>query len=314
MSISSSNLRFLNRAVLIWSLVLAALSSVAGTAFAAPWSIAPELDIPKSEDKRLHVRTPEITSGSDLKTILVAIALRHPFANLWVEKSDAGYVVRGKPAVPVAKIEFKLAPLALSAQLRAIITPYVGQVHSPKLQEKISLELQDAISKRGYVNGRVINLIKETPEEVVYIFKLDIGQPCIIAGFSWEQKPPIMTDQSIHVGDICDVDDVARSIAETESKARSLGYAESNLAFDGFQLDSTRTAAIIKIKGRCSLTPFFTRRSHGRQSRRLHSLQTTTSGRIRTTSRRMRQQCPFCTCGRWQLRNSFTCLFRSSCE
>jgi outer membrane protein assembly complex protein YaeT len=249
-SISSSNLRFLKNAHLIWIILFATLLTVAGTAFAAPWTIAPELDIPRAEDKRLHVRTPEITSATDLKTILAAIALRHPFGSLWVEKTNTSYVVRGKPAVPVARIEFKLAPLALSAQLRAIITPYVGQVHSPKLQEKISQELQEAIAKRGYINGKVINLIKETPEEIVYIFKLDIGQPCVIAGFSWEQKPPILTDQSIHSGDICDVDDIARSIAETESKARSLGYADANLAFDGLQLDATSTAAIIKIKGR----------------------------------------------------------------
>lgn len=229
---------------------MAALFTVGSPLFASPWSIDPELDIPKSEDKRLHIRTPEINSATDLKTILVALALRHPFASLWVERSDAGYIVKGRPATPVSNIEFKLAPLALSSQLRAIITPYVGQVHSPKLQEKISKELQEAIFKRGYVNGRVINLIRENPEEVVYIFKLDIGQPCVITGFAWEQKPPIITDQSISIGDICDVDDVSRSIAETESKARALGYAEANLAFDGFEFDQSQTAAKVKIKGR----------------------------------------------------------------
>ena len=219
-------------------------------AFGIPWTIAPDLNISKTEDKRLHIRTPEINSPGDLRTILTAIALRHPFGSLWIEKLEESYQVRGKVALPVSEIDFKLAPLALSSSLRAIITPYVGQVHSPKLQEKISLELRDLIYKRGYVNGRVINLIRETPDEVNYIYKLDIGQPCIIRGYSWEQNPPIIVDQSVQPGDICDFDDVSRSIAETESRARSLGYADANISFDGFLFDNNKTSALIKVKGK----------------------------------------------------------------
>jgi outer membrane protein assembly complex protein YaeT len=248
-SISNSSLRFLKYAFLNLIIILPLLT-FSRPGLAAPWSISPDLNIPASEDKRLHVRTPEITTGSDLRTVLTALALRHPFAGLWVDVQSGTYIVKGKAAIPVAQIDFKLAPLALSSQLRAIITPYVGQVHSPKLQEKISQEIKDAIIKRGYVNGSVINLIRETAEDVTYIFKLDIGQPCIIAGYLWEQKPPIETDQSIHAGDICDVEDVSRSIAETESKARGLGYAEASLTFEGFQFDKSKSAALIKVSGK----------------------------------------------------------------
>jgi outer membrane protein assembly complex protein YaeT len=231
-------------------LILATVSTAATTGLSTPWTIAPELGIKKSEDDRLHTRTPEISSASDMRTILKALALRNPFAKLWIETSHLGYLVKGRSAVAVSQIDFKLAPLVLSTPLRAIITPYVGQVHSPKLQEKISQEIQQALHKRGYVNGKVINLIKEQPTDVTYIFKIDIGQPCIIAGFSWEQKPPVFIPQEIRPGDICDVDEITRSLAETESKARSLGYAETNLTFDGFQFDKTKTAALVKIKGR----------------------------------------------------------------
>lgn len=230
--------------------MLATFFALAGTGFSTPWSISPDLQISKAEDRRLHTRTPEILSATDLRTVLVALALRHPFDRLWVEKTPSEYIVRGKSTVPVERIDFTLAPLALSSQLRALITPYIGQVHSPMLQEKIAKEIQEALYKRGYVNGKVINLIKESTTDVVYIFKLDIGQPCIVSGFSWEQKPPILTDQSVQPGDICDADDAARSIAESEVKARNSGFAEANLAFDGFEFDTTRTTARIKVKGR----------------------------------------------------------------
>lgn len=216
----------------------------------ANWSIAPGIAVSKAEESRLHVRTPTIRIASDFQTILNAVALRHPLASLWFEETESGFLVRGKLAAPVTQIDLKLAPLALSSSLRAVTTPYIGQVHSTQLQERIAQDIRESLRKRGYVNGTVIAQTQETISDVKYVFKLDIGQPCIVRGYKWEQNPPIQTDQTLKPGDICDIEDAARSVAETETKARLSGYADANLFFDGFQFNPASTSAWVNVKGR----------------------------------------------------------------
>ena len=213
------------------------------------WIVAPDLSIDPAEDKRLHTRTPEILEASDFQIILTALALRHPFSSLWIEKSGDKWIVRGVKGTPVNKIDFELAPLSLLPSLRATISPYVGQVHSAQLQEKISFEITTILNKHGYMNAKVANQIKETSDGIFYRFKLDIGEPCIVRGFKWEQRPPVQIDQSLKAGEICSTEDAAKAIAETENQARSLGFAEANLTFDGFQFDSGTLSAWIKVKG-----------------------------------------------------------------
>ncbi len=218
---------------------------------AGRWLVDPSLEISAEEDERLHARTPEIRDANDFQQVLMSLALRHPFSELWVERGDQGWVVRGKRGIAVGKIDFELAPLSLTNQLRTAVTPYLGQVHSAELSEKIRLELTQVLAKNGYIKSKITNKITthKSDNEVHYIFKLDIGEPCIVRGFKWEQTPPIKVDQSIKPGDVCSSDAATRSIAETESLARIAGYASTSLVFEGFQFDTITSSAWIRVQG-----------------------------------------------------------------
>lgn len=179
----------------------------------------------------------------------MSLALRHPFSSLWVEQVNGSWVVRGTKGLAVSRVDFELAPLALLTPLRAAATPYLGQIHSDQLLEKVESELKSVLNKHGYMKAGVSTIVKETDGEIQYRFKLDIGEPCIVRGFKWEQAPPVSVDQSIRPGDICSTEDAAKAVAETEAKARSSGYATANLTFDGFQFDSGTSSAWIKVTG-----------------------------------------------------------------
>lgn len=249
MSTFASNLRSLKRLAYVLHILL--LCGLANVVWAAPnqWKIAPELKIPRDEDKRLHTRTPAISDISDYQTILTALALRHPFSSLWFEKNGDIWVVNGRRGVGIIKIDFELAPLALLSSLRSAIMPYIGQVHSTALQEKIAAEVKAVLAKHGYMNATVGSSLKEMADGVTYIYKLDIGEPCIVRGYKWEQQPPVKVDESLKAGDICSIEDATKTISETENKAKSDGYANANLTFDGFEFDAGTSSAWIKAKG-----------------------------------------------------------------
>lgn len=99
------------------------------------------------------------------------------------------------------------------------------------------------------MNAKITNSYYETNEGIVYRFKLDIGEPCIVRGFKWQQRPPIKIDQSLKPGEICSTESAVKAIGETENLARAAGYATANLTFDGFEFDSGTSSAWIKTKG-----------------------------------------------------------------
>jgi outer membrane protein insertion porin family len=213
------------------------------------WTIDPELMISADESERLHTRTPEIKNPGDLQQILVSIALRHPFSSLWIERMPDGLVVKGTRGVALSKVDFEMAPLSLLIYLRAAATPYLGQVHSEELREKLEIELKSVLSKHGYMSSNITTSVRKAEGDVQYRFKLDIGDPCIVRGFKWEQSPPVSVDQSIRPGEICSAEEAGKAISETESKARSLGFANTNLTFEGFEFDAGTASAWIKVKG-----------------------------------------------------------------
>lgn len=248
-STSNSSLLFLKRLSLLAICVAILFVWPAALLAKSAWSIDPKLGIDADENQRLHTRTPEIESPDDFQQILVSIALRHPFSSLWFEKENDTWIVRGEKGIALSKVDFELAPLSLLVYLRSAATPYLGQVHSNQLREKIENELKLVLSKHGYMQASVTTAVKQADGDVMYRFKLDIGEPCIVRGFKWEQTPPITADQTIKTGDICSSEDAAKAVSETESKARSAGYANTNLTFDGFQFDSGTSSAWIKVRG-----------------------------------------------------------------
>jgi outer membrane protein insertion porin family len=218
-------------------------------AYSLPWSVSENLEISKSEQSRLKKRTPEILSNEDADLILTSISLRHPFTSLWIEHEDGHLIVKGFKGTPITKIDFKLAPLALLPNLRSAASAYVGQVHSAAIQDKISRDIHAILARQGYQNGKANFELIETEDGIVYQYKLDIGDPCIIRGYKWESTPPLRVEQALKVGDICDIDDAAKTISETESKARAAGFAEASISFDGFQFDSGSRSAWVLVKG-----------------------------------------------------------------
>ena len=216
---------------------------------ASEWTVDPALGLSKQEIHRLHTRTPEIISTTDFKVILTSIALRHPFTNLRFEQSGTTWVVTGARGTPITAIEFKMAPLAIMSSLRSITGPYIGQVHSRQLLEKITRDIQSALGRKGYLNSKVNPQLKETEDGFVYTLQLDIGDPCVVRGYKWDQTPPITADQTLKTGDICDIEDASKSVAETETKARAAGFADANLTFGGFEFDKGTTTAWVKVNG-----------------------------------------------------------------
>jgi outer membrane protein assembly complex protein YaeT len=194
-------------------------------------------------------RTPEIKNLEDIQTILNAIALRHPFTTLWIERANDAFIVHGAPGRPVTKIDFRLAPLSMLTHLRSVSSPYTGQVHSPQILEKISRDIRSILTRQGYQNGKVQSATIETPDGYEYLFTLDIGEPCVIRGYKWESPPPLKIEQTLKVGDICDIDEAAKTISETEAKAREAGYAEASLSFNGFQFHSGSRSASVLVGG-----------------------------------------------------------------
>jgi outer membrane protein assembly complex protein YaeT len=230
-------------------LILFALLLACQPSLAANWRIAADVPLSKDDAGRIMRRTPDIKSIDDLQVILDAIALRHPFTNLWIERDELGYIVHGNAGRPVAKIDFKLAPLSMLTHLRAVASPNTGQVHSPQVLDKISRDVRAILTRQGYQNGRVQSSVIEGQDGFEYVFTLDIGEPCLIRGYKWQSPLPIKIDQTLKIGDICDIDEAAKTISETEIKARSAGYAEASLNFDGFQFDAGSKSAWVLVGG-----------------------------------------------------------------
>lgn len=220
-----------------------------GNSLAATWSISPEIGIAKQEDKRLHTRTPEINNPADSQIILTSLALRHPFTSLWIQRTSGTWVVRGARGTSVSQINFRMAPMALTTSLKSVTAPYIGQVHSAQLLKKLSTELKTALSNRGYTGATLASQVSDDDNSIIYTFSLDIGEPCVVRGYKWEQHPPIKVDQSLKPGDICDIDFASKAVAETENKARTAGYAEANLSFEGFQFDAGSSSAWVRVSG-----------------------------------------------------------------
>ena len=119
------------------------------------WTIDESLTIDASENERLHTRTPEISNPGDFQQILVSLALRHPFSNLWIERGENEWIVRGTKGVALSKVDFEMAPLSLVSYLRATATPYLGQVHSDELRQKLEHELKSVLNKHGYMAASI---------------------------------------------------------------------------------------------------------------------------------------------------------------
>jgi outer membrane protein assembly complex protein YaeT len=221
----------------------------APNSLAASWTMSGDLPLSKEDAARIKLRTPEINDIADLQIVLNSITLRHPFTALWVERDDSGFIFRGKPGRPVSKIDFKMAPLSLLPHLRSVSSPFAGQVHSQQILDKISRDIRAILARQGYQNGSVKNVVTEGDEGFEYIFTLDIGEPCIIRGYKWKSPSPVKIDQSLKIGDICDIDEAAKTVSETESRARAAGYAEANVAFDGFQFDAGSKSAWVLVSG-----------------------------------------------------------------
>jgi outer membrane protein insertion porin family len=225
------------------------LLSFSTGSIAAPWRESSSIPLSRDVLDRVHKRTPEINGPDDMALILNSIALRHPFMSLWIERDGDGYVVNGVSGKPVSIVEFKLAPLSLLPHLRAATSPYVGQVHSQAILDKIQRDIHAILARQGYQNGKAKLDMATGEDGIEYHFTLDIGEPCVIRGYKWESPPPVKVDQSLKIGDICDIDDATKTISETENKARSQGYAEANVGFDGFQFDSDSRSAWVLVKG-----------------------------------------------------------------
>jgi outer membrane protein insertion porin family len=213
------------------------------------WNISEEIKISPSENIRLHQRTKDIETQSDFQTILTSLALRHPFTQLRFESKDSVWLVRGIRGVPITKIDFELAPVVLLNSLRTTIAPYIGQVHSEALLARISLDVVSNLKRLGYSFAKVTSESKASGDGVEYTYRLDIGDPCIVKGFQWEQSPPIKIDQAMAPGDICTEEGASKAISETEIKARAAGYIDANLAFDKFQFVGRSNSAMILVKG-----------------------------------------------------------------
>ena len=234
-----------------WFLSFYPLSAALGTVneINSNWSISEDLKISPAEDLRLHKRTPRIENQSNVQIILTSLALRHAFTKLWVDAASGQWTVHGTKGQAISQINFSLAPLALLNDLRATVSPYVGQVHTDVLLARISQEVEAQLGRLGYQSAKVKTQTTKSSDGIEYQFELDIGNPCIVSGYKWEHSPPIVIDQSLRPGDLCTDAGAKMAVSETEIKARNAGYIDANLTFIGFEFQNHSSKAVIIVGG-----------------------------------------------------------------
>lgn len=213
------------------------------------WTISEDLGISPAENIRLHKRSPNAESQNDFEVILTSLALRHAYSKLWIEPSNGGWQVRGTKGVAIRQINFQLAPIVLLNDLRSTVAPYIGQVHSDELLSRVSHDVEVRLQRLGYSFSKVSRSSKMSEDGMEYTFKLDIGDPCIVKGYKWQEPPPIAIDQFLAPGDLCTDADAAKAVSETEIKARNAGYINANLVFSGFEFVGRSSNAMIVVKG-----------------------------------------------------------------
>jgi outer membrane protein assembly complex protein YaeT len=213
------------------------------------WEVDDKIQLPPSSLKILQLRYPSIHSKSDLSRLLVSIASKAPVSNLEAVLVGESYFITGMRATVVTKIDFDMAPLSMLPKLRAATVNWVGQVHTPELMEKVERDIAQFLRKRGYLEAKATIDIKNTGEEATYGVNIDIGSPCIIRGYQWDDAVPNIHFPKVDSGELCDAELVMNNIEAIERVFHDADYLDASLDFDQFVRSGNTSYAYIKVRG-----------------------------------------------------------------
>lgn len=226
-----------------------AAGSISDDSTAENWTVSDELDISKASLKILKLRYPRVDSPSELAKLIVSIATKAPSSAVYAEWNGQQWAIKGERASVLGQIDFALAPLSMLPKLRAVTSNWIGQVHTPQLKEKIESDLATLLQKRGYLEAKAHVNVKLDSGSAQYLVEFDIGSPCLVRGYKWDDVMPDVSYPKIDSGELCDQELAVANIEAIERVYHDADYLEASFDFSKFTQSGNSSYAYIEVKG-----------------------------------------------------------------
>ncbi len=215
------------------------------------WVVDEQLSFSPNLIKALKQKYPLIKSNQNLTLILQSLAQNQPLSELYAvfDPPSSVWKIMGTKARLVKDIEIHSRARLIRQPLYATLQNDIGLVDSEETKARVHQAAIKHLQRKGYREAGVRVVTEPDGDGVLYNIYVDEGDPCILKRIDIGFVVPRDISLDLEVGDVCDMEEIERSVEDFEASLKDLGYTQLKLRMDALKYDPDRDAATLTING-----------------------------------------------------------------
>jgi outer membrane protein assembly complex protein YaeT len=231
-------------------MLLGLLCSIAALpGMAKPWDFAPGTLPLRLSKEELQRQFPDIKTAEDLSSLLKAITLAAPMAEVTAEDEGERILIKVVTADTISEVRIYSLTRSIRLAVESKVSKYVSQAASQEVRQQLQEDIFKILKDHGYYLAKV--QIAQRPHRGGILFEaaIDEDYPCTIAHVDFSFRLPAGIDNPFPVGMYCEAEEIRERLTELEAELVEAGYNQQRIQSPDLVFDPRTNTATLKILG-----------------------------------------------------------------